>query len=149
MWFFFVVFIVVFSDRITKALVFSSLTAGTSYPVIDNILHISPIYNKGMAFGLFPNWGSSFFAVISCLILLFIAYFLIFKKPKSFLLISGMCFVFSGALSNLIDRLAYGRVLDFIDFRLWPVFNIADSAITLGVSLISLYLFKQSRLKRV
>jgi len=148
-WFFSAVFIVVFLfDRVTKVLVFSGQAPGSSYPVIDNILHISPVCNKGIAFGLFPGLGNTFFAVTSCLVLLFIAYLLIFKRPRSFLLMSGICLVSAGALGNLVDRLAYGHVLDFIDLRCWPVFNIADSAITLGVSLVLFYLFCQGGFAR-
>ena len=70
-------------------------------------------------------------------------YFVIIKRPESILLLSGIFLVFSGAASNLTDRILYGYVMDFIDLRIWPVFNIADSAITIGAFLILLYLFKQ------
>ena len=72
--------------------------------------------------------------------LLIIAYALFIKRPKSPLLILALSLVLSGAVSNLIDRLFYGYVLDFIDLRFWPVFNIADSAITIGVLLMLAYL---------
>ena len=73
---------------------------------------------------------------ISLLTAFYIIYIILYKKPKSSILILGLFLILSGAVGNLIDRISYGCVLDFIDIRVWPVFNIADSSISLGTLLI-------------
>ena len=141
MWFFLTIFIVVFSsDRILKILVFENFSLGTSYPVLKDIFHITPVHNKGIAFGLLSSLNNIIFVCIAFFVLALTLYFVIVKRPKSILLLTGVFLVFSGAAGNLADRIFYGYVLDFIDLRIWPVFNIADSAITTGVFLILLYM---------
>ena len=142
MWFFWSIFSVIFlSDRILKMLVFENFSLGTSYPVLKGVLHITPVQNSGIAFGLLGNWNNTVFACAAFFALSAMLYFLIAKKPKSLLLFSGVSMIFSGAAGNLADRIMYGYVFDFIDFRVWPVFNIADSAITIGAGLIMVYMF--------
>ena len=144
MWFFLTIFIIVFlSDRILKILVFENFSLGVSYPVLKDMFHITPVHNRGIAFGLFGNLDNIIFVCIAFFVLALMFYFVIIKRPESILLLSGIFLVFSGAASNLTDRILYGYVMDFIDLRIWPVFNIADSAITIGAFLILLYLFKQ------
>jgi len=143
-WFFLAIFIIVFlSDRILKILVFENFSLGVSYPVLKDMFHITPVHNRGIAFGLFGNLDNIIFVCIAFFVLALMFYFVIIKRPESILLLSGIFLVFSGAASNLTDRILYGYVMDFIDLRIWPVFNIADSAITIGAFLILLYLFKQ------
>ena len=74
--------------------------------------------------------------VISSLTVLFIVYTVFVKKPKSQISNCGLFLILAGAIGNLTDRVVYGHVLDFIDLRVWPVFNIADSSITIGAGLI-------------
>ena len=144
MWFFLTIFIIVFlSDRILKILVFENFSLGVSYPVLKDMFHITPVHNRGIAFGLFGNLDNIIFVCIAFFVLVLAFYFVIVKKPESILLRSGVFLVFSGAVCNLADRVLYGYVLDFIDLRIWPVFNIADSAITIGTFLVLLYMFKQ------
>ena len=144
MWFFLTIFMIVFlSDRILKILVFENFSLGVSYPVLKDMFHITPVHNRGIAFGLFGNLDNIIFVCIAFFVLALMFYFVIIKRPESILLLSGIFLVFSGAASNLTDRILYGYVMDFIDLRIWPVFNIADSAITIGAFLILLYLFKQ------
>ncbi|TSA56306.1 signal peptidase II [bacterium] len=135
--------IVFLSDRILKILVFENFSLGVSYPVLKDMFHITPVHNRGIAFGLFGNLDNIIFVCIAFFVLALMFYFVIIKRPESILLLSGIFLVFSGAASNLTDRILYGYVMDFIDLRIWPVFNIADSAITIGAFLILLYLFKQ------
>ena len=107
---------------------------------IKGIFHITPTYNTGIAFGLFKGYNLYIFSAVSVIMSLAILYILIAKRPKSLCLSLGLSLVMAGAVGNLIDRLAHGHVLDFIDLRIWPVFNIADSAITIGAGLILWYL---------
>jgi signal peptidase II len=135
--------IVVFADRILKIAVIENFSLGSSYPVLENILHITPVHNKGIAFGLFGNVNNSVFICMVFLILLLMLFFIIYRRPRNSLLLSGVSLVASGAMGNIIDRIIYGHVFDFIDLRVWPVFNTADSAITIGAGLIMVCMFRQ------
>jgi len=127
-------------DQYSKALISSSLTTGQSIPIINNILHLTFIRNTGAAFGLFKN-STTFFIIISMVAVVFIAILILsfIKKGELFhrsLVNLGLILIFPGALGNLIDRLRFGYVIDFIDVRVWPVFNIADTSITIGTILL-------------
>jgi len=123
-------------DRALKLLIFNRIGPGFSYPIIKGVLHITPIYNSGIAFGMFKGDNSPVFIAISLIISAVIFYLLLFKRPLSRILSTGFVLILSGAIGNVIDRIAYSSVLDYIDIRIWPVFNLSDSAITIGVCLI-------------
>jgi len=145
-WVFAVLIVFIFLiDRILKFIIFGKFAIGTSFPILEGILHITPIHNKGIAFGLFKGCSNAIFVTITFVATIFIAYGVFFKKPKHKILTTGLSFMLAGAVSNLIDRIMYGFVLDFIDIRVWPIFNIADSAITVGAFLILIYLFKTKK----
>jgi signal peptidase II len=139
--------LIYFSDRIIKALVFDNFVLGVSYPVLENFIYITPTYNTGIAFGLFQGLNNIIFIFISAVILSAILLAIILKKLKSRLLVTGLFLILSGASGNLTDRLLYGQVLDFIDLRIWPVFNIADSAITIGAGMVLFCIFKKEHLR--
>jgi len=132
------IFSIVLLDRITKLFFISIFSVGESIPVIHNILHFTLVHNTGIAFGLFKNQGI-LFVIVSMLAILFFAWFLYSRRQEedfSKLSIFAFSLIIGGALGNLIDRLQFGFVIDFIDFRIWPVFNIADSAITIGALIL-------------
>ena len=87
-----------------------------------------------------------FFIIFATCASLAITFLYLTKKTKSFILEFSLGLILGGAISNLIDRLRFGCVIDFIDFRIWPVFNFADSAITIGVALILFKLFMKERI---
>jgi signal peptidase II len=99
-------------------------------------LHIINIRNTGAAFGSFKGLGSGFFIVVSLVAILFVIN-LLRKKMYNFF---GLSLVLGGAIGNLIDRIRYGKVVDFVDFNIgsfhWPAFNVADSALTVGIIII-------------
>ena len=105
---------------------------GSSIPVIANVLHVTLVYNTGAAFGMFKG-RSYLFVVIAVFAAIFISILLI-KRAAEMMRSERMalCFILGGTLGNLIDRFFLGHVVDFIDFRIWPVFNVADSFITMG-----------------
>ena len=110
-----------------------------SKPVIQNFFHLTYVTNEGMAFGLsFPGGR---FVLLSLVILLtgFIIGFLWKERNGDLLVKYGLAFIVSGAIGNLIDRIIYGKVVDFLDFMIaghhWYIFNIADSAVTVGMTL--------------
>jgi signal peptidase II len=130
--------LVIVADQISKNLLFNNLYLGQSVPVIPRIFHITMVYNTGIAFGLFKNQTVLFSAISFFVIVLIIFSILEQKRRKDInhLEIFALYLILSGAIGNLIDRFRFGYVIDFLDFRVWPVFNIADSAITIGMVLI-------------
>lgn len=106
-------------------------------PLIPNVFHLTLIQNPGVAFGLFREHGGLLFALITLSVLGLLWWTHTFR-PDHGLGEFALAFVLGGAVGNWIDRVRWGAVIDFLDFRVWPVFNLADSAITVGVGL---YLF--------
>ena len=140
---FLIVAVVVALDQITKNLIMTNLSPYDAREIFP-FLHIVHVRNTGAAFGMFKTLGSTFFIILSCFAILFITY-LIAKRTYNSV---GLSLILGGALGNLIDRIAYGKVVDFIDFSVgsfhWPAFNVADSALTVGIAVILVaYLFKK------
>jgi len=134
------VFSVLLIDQVSKAVVSSKLSVGQSIPIIKNVLHITFVKNTGAAFGLFKN-SVYFFIAISVVAVVMISAILIKsirngKFLDNFLCSFSLVLIMSGAIGNLIDRVNLRYVVDFIDVRIWPVFNIADSSITIGTALL-------------
>lgn len=109
--------------------------AHQSIPVFENIFHITVIFNTGAAFGILK--GNT--TLLTYLGILFIGLFIFFIKQeekKSIIFLISCGLILGGALSNLYDRIFLGFVVDYIDLRIWPVFNLADSAISVGVAIL-------------
>lgn len=143
------VFIII-ADRITKHLLIDMLAYGESLPIIRNVLHFTLVHNTGIAFGFFKNQGIVFIVipVIACVLLIFNMYY--YRKNNQALdriYIIAFSLILGGAIGNLYDRIVFGYVIDFIDLRIWPVFNVADSAITVGAFFIALKCFQLSNTK--
>ena len=106
-----------------------------SIPVLNKIFHITVIFNTGAAFGILKGNSS----LLTCLSLIFIGLFFLFikkEKPKSLFFLVACGLILGGALSNLGDRIFLGFIVDYIDLRVWPVFNLSDSGITVGVGML-------------
>lgn len=122
------------------------LPVGESVSLIPGIVHLTHVRNPGAAFGILPN-QQIIFLIVSIAVILFILFYY-YKgavKTTDRLTTVSLGLVLGGAIGNLIDRTVSGRVTDFIDFRFWPVFNIADSAIVVGVALLGLILVSGAR----
>lgn len=128
-------------DRISKILVISNITESTFYPLIKGVISLTYLKNTGAAFSLLQD-KQIFLISISIFIIIFIfKYFIKHTLPNKFTQIAwGM--ILGGAVGNLFDRLNYNYVIDFInlEFINFPVFNIADIAISIGVIAISYYI---------
>ena len=129
------IFLVLLIDQVSKAIISSKLSLGRSIPIIKRVFYITSVRNTGAAFGLFKN-STYFFIAVSIAAIIIIGAALIKSIRNKGSLNIGLILIMSGALGNLIDRVRLGYVVDFIDFRVWPVFNIADSAITIGTILL-------------
>lgn len=113
-----------------------------SIPIIKNILYISVVFNSGAAFGILKGKTTFLVYVGLIFLLLFLMNFIKEeRKNRIFLISCGL--ILGGALSNLYDRIFIGYVVDYIDLRVWPVFNISDSAISIGACLLFLNEFRK------
>ena len=142
-----IIVFVFFLDQLTKFLVTKTLLLNQSQPIIKGILHFTLIHNRGAAFGILKNQINLFiFTSISAIILIY--FNLKNTKNKELSLYSAsLSLILAGALGNLIDRLFLGYVVDFLDFRIWPVFNIADSAITIGAIFLGWSILKSKKVQ--
>jgi signal peptidase II len=122
-------------DQLSKWLIMSWLRPGDSFPLINGIVHLTYVQNTGMAFGLFRGFPQVF-AVLAVAVAAWIGWELTRSHRMGRPMELGLSLILGGAIGNLIDRVRLGYVIDFIDLRVWPVFNVADSAITIGVVLL-------------
>lgn len=129
-------------DQFSKYIIRQKMSLAESIPIIKSLFHITYVENRGIAFGLFPQ-GSSLFIVISLIIILVIIFFERKKVIKSLKERFCLGLILGGALGNLIDRLRFGFVIDFLDFRIWPVFNLADSGVCIGGILMVFFLLRK------
>jgi signal peptidase II len=140
--------LVVIVDQLTKALILSYLPFNHNTPVIAGFFNITHIHNPGGAFGLMADLSAGLrtiiFLFISSLAVGLIFYFYN-KTPQSHpWLAAAFALILGGAIGNLIDRIRFGIVVDFLDFYIgqlhWPAFNIADSAISVGITIFVFHL---------
>ena len=131
-------------DQLSKFYVQTVMPLGLSIPVIPNVFHITYILNPGAAFGILEN-QRLFFILVAVVILMAAVCFYsrLQREPK--LIRYGAGLLLGGAAGNLIDRIQTGYVIDFFDFRIWPIFNIADIAIVVGVAFVIYSVFLQAK----
>jgi signal peptidase II len=122
-------------DRLTKVIAMSRLVQGQPVEVLRGIFHITLVLNTGTAFGLFKG-KTAVFSAISIVVIVLIPFFILRNKKTGMTLSLALGLILGGAAGNLFDRISFGYVVDFLDFRIWPVFNIADSAITTGIAIL-------------
>lgn len=115
-------------DQLSKLLIIKTIPMGVSLPIIPGILSLTPTENRGVAFGVFSASNSLFLSLLSLAIVVLLIYFWHRHSPYLYLIVGG-------AIGNIIDRIRLGYVLDFIHIPYWPVFNLADISIFLGVVL--------------
>ena len=132
---FIIVTSIIFLDQITKFFATKYLQLNTPVVIINNFLNFTLVHNRGAAFGNFQN-QLLFLVFISIFAIVLIFYNLRDKKNSTIFKLS-LSLILGGAIGNLIDRLRFGFVIDFLDFRIWPVFNLADSVITLAAFLLA------------
>ena len=129
-------------DQLSKFLAVHFLQLHQPMSVIDGFFRLTLTKNPGGAFGILSD-NSPFITLITAIVGIAILGVLIFVRPQSCYVSSGLILIAGGAFGNLIDRLRWGYVIDFLDFRVWPVFNVADTAIVLGTALVILALFSR------
>ena len=122
-------------DQALKSWIRTNMTIGQSIPVIQNIFHITYIENPGAAFGILAN-QRILFLILTALITGIMVYLYLNLRNKKSVAALSLGLVISGAVGNFIDRFIQGTVTDMFDFRIWPVFNIADICICIGIALL-------------
>lgn len=123
------------ADQVTKALVRSSMEVGESRPIVDGLLWLTHVHNTGAAFGMFrgQQW---MLILVAVLVILAIAYVAMHLRPENPAARTALALVAAGAIGNLTDRVVFGGVTDFLDLGWWPVFNVADMSLDIGVALL-------------
>jgi signal peptidase II len=142
--------VILVADQLTKFVIDQTMPLHHSIPVIDDLFSLTYIRNTGAAFGILSGSAAAFrlpFLVLFSLLAIGFVVVMLRRLPdKETGLITALAFILGGAIGNLIDRVAYGEVIDFLDVYWsnfhWPAFNLADSFITIGVLITVYYLIK-------
>jgi signal peptidase II len=132
---------ILFLDQVTKTLIAQSLEIGQHIPILAGFFDLTHMRNPGAAFSFLaqaPEWfRQPFFLVATGVAIVALLFFILYAQEEGTLLVVAAASILGGAIGNLIDRLLYGEVIDFLLFYwrdwAWPAFNVADSCITLGV----------------
>jgi len=136
--------VVVLLDQVTKAAILKQFVLHESRPVIDGFFNLVYVMNPGAAFGFLAGASETFrylfFIGITVLVMGLIIYYIVKSDSKNIINIISFAMIFGGAVGNLIDRIRFGSVVDFLDVYIgtahWPAFNVADSSITIGAVLM-------------
>jgi signal peptidase II len=137
-------------DQVTKHLVVANFALYESWaplPALSKVFTVHYVTNTGAAFGLFQD-GGLFFIVVAIVVSMVILFYYWQLRGGEWLIRLSLGMQLAGALGNLIDRLRLGYVIDFLDFQIWPVFNVADSSIVVGVLLLAVLLLREDFLER-
>lgn len=137
-------------DQVTKRIIATTMNIGDSYEVIPDFLNITSHRNNGAAWGILSG-KMGFFYIITIVILIVLVLFYIKEAKYNLFMQVAISLLFAGALGNFIDRLVNGEVVDFVDTNIFgydfPIFNVADSSLTIGVLFIIIALLKDANSK--
>lgn len=139
--YFIIIALIVILDQLVKYIVQSRLDLNQTIPILEDVLHLTYIHNNGAAFSILENMtGLLIFLplVITVIVLVYIA---VKRRKEHGLLLLSLALIAAGGIGNLIDRISYGYVVDYIDFRVFPIFNVADISVTCGCGLLIIYMF--------
>ena len=136
---YFIIALIILFDQLTKWLVQSSMTLNTSIPVMEGVFSMTYIHNSGAAFSMLQ--GKTFLLIGIQLLVIFamLAYASMKRRGMNRLLLVSLGLIIGGGFGNLIDRVRQGYVVDFFDFHFWPIFNVADIAVSVGCGLLIVY----------
>lgn len=149
MYYFVIIGILVALDQLIKYLIQSNMILNQSVPVVEGIFHITYIHNYGAAFSILEGKQAFLIAVTLIGIAVVMIYIGLKRKSAHWCLMLSLALVAGGGIGNLINRIREGYVVDFLDFRIWPVFNVADICVCCGCGLLLLYMFYfEPKLKR-
>ena len=142
-----VAIVILIIDQLTKKIITATMNIGDSYEVIPHFLNITSHRNNGAAWGILSG-KMGFFYIITLVILVVLVLFYIKEAKYNLFMQVAISLLFAGALGNFIDRVFNGEVVDFIDTNIFgydfPIFNVADSSLTIGVILVIIALLKDT-----
>lgn len=145
--FYMIALVIVVCDQVSKWAVTQTMTLNESRPVLGRFLSLTYTLNSGGAFSLFQARNSVFIAVASmALVVLLFAYHR--YQRRDLYVSAALALALGGAVGNLIDRVRFKGVIDFFDVHFWPIFNVADSAITCGILILAWHFLFGHKLKR-
>lgn len=137
--------VIVVIDQISKYLIRSTMELHETIPVIKNFFHLTYVSNDGMVFGINFPWSMYFLAAASFLLTIFLIGYLWYERKGHLILRISLSLIIAGAIGNFIDRAMFKAVVDMFDFIFWGwhfyIFNVADSAVTVGMILYLSYSF--------
>jgi signal peptidase II len=137
-------------DQWSKWLIRTNFSLYQSKPIIQDFFHFTYVTNEGMAFGLELPGGKIILLFLTIILTIFLAFYLWNEKDGHPLNKYGLALILSGAIGNLIDRAYFGKVVDFLDFMIgdfhWYVFNVADSAVTIGMIIYIFYSINEDKM---
>lgn len=146
MYFYAFLLITLLLDQVIKTQVAAKLVLGQSVPLIGNLVKLTYVRNTGAAFSLFVGF-SSYLAVIGLVVTAIVVYFHFKISRRDYFTQTALAFILGGSLGNLFDRILRGYVVDYLDFGFWPVFNLADTMINVGVFMILIVIWQSSKNK--
>lgn len=139
--YFIIIAIIIAVDQLSKFLIQSGMELNQTMPLINGVFHITYIHNYGAAFSIFQNKTGFLIAIQLVVITGVIVYLIKRRKIDHWALLLSLSLIAAGGFGNLIDRAAKGYVVDFLDLRVWPIFNVADISVCVGCGLMVLYVF--------
>lgn len=149
-WYYLIALIIIGMDQLSKWLVVKNMELYEQIPVIEDFFYITSHRNKGAAWGILQD-QMIFFYFITALVVVGIVFYMQKYGKNNLLLSISLSFVLGGAIGNFIDRVLYQQVVDFLDFMIfnydYPIFNIADSALVVGVILVLISSFTEEKKK--
>lgn len=135
---------VILIDQVLKRIVEKNIAIGFRKSIINGVLNISHITNDGIAFGILRGKEWNLGLIIIVLVAIGFIFFYYKRFQESMWMRISLGFLLGGAIGNLVDRIRIGHVVDFIDFRFWPAFNVADVSVSVGAVMLVVYMLLYS-----
>ena len=140
-----IIILLVIIDQAVKFVVSSSMRIGETIPLIEDIVHITYTRNSGGAFSILQGQTAILILIPAVLTTVIVAYIAVKRKNTAAPYLIALTLIAAGGAGNLIDRVRMGEVVDFIDFRFFPIFNFADICVCCGCGLLLLYMVLYDR----
>ncbi len=139
MQYFLIIIAAVVLDQIIKKTVVSAMSLYDTVPVLQDVFHITYIHNTGAAFSMMEGMRALLIILPAVMVVGAVAYMFIKRKTGHPLMMTSVALIAGGGIGNLIDRAVLGYVVDYLDFRVFPIFNLADICVCVGCGLLILY----------
>lgn len=140
MYYFIAVIAIILLDQLIKYFVVNNMFLYQSIPVIENVFHFTYIHNTGAAFSLMAGFRGFLILLPFLMVVGVVAYMIVKRKNGHPLMMASLAMIAGGGIANLIDRVFLGYVVDYLDFRVFPIFNLADICVCVGCGLLILYM---------